>query len=225
MLAVACFVCAGLVNTPSAKADGFSDKLCGNPLAWRPTARSMRKGPLMHDDRRRHITVEDSAAFAAVRSLPQGFGFDPPAFRAGLGCASRIDQNDISTGTRSLVLDETDQLAPRGIVNGTGQHPTLEPGQVEILKGDCAVARNESARELMREVAPLVRDPGRSGGNAMLRLEPALRSTFAPCQGALSAALRLLGLAGEARMPKTAAAHSASWLNELPGKRCQGACI
>jgi hypothetical protein len=31
------------MNTPPAEADGFSDKLCGNPLAWRPRAGSRPK--------------------------------------------------------------------------------------------------------------------------------------------------------------------------------------
>ena len=38
------------MNTPSAKADGFSDKLCGNPLAWRLKARSVPKISPMQGD-------------------------------------------------------------------------------------------------------------------------------------------------------------------------------
>src|SRR5215210_2728982 len=56
------------VTTPPAEAGGFSGQLRGNPPAYVPNAVSRRKAksPVMHDLRRRHIPVENSAALAAM---------------------------------------------------------------------------------------------------------------------------------------------------------------
>ena len=114
------------MNTPSAKADGFSDKLCGNPLAWRPKAGSRPQScPMQNDLRRRYIPVQDASAIAAVHPFRESLGLDCAAIRTGLAGAARIDQHDRPTGTFSLEGRELDELGPRGGVDGTGKHPTL----------------------------------------------------------------------------------------------------
>ena len=118
------------MNTPPAKADGFSDKLCGNPLAWRPKAGSRPRGcPVQHDLRRSHVTIEDAAAVAAMHPFREALGLDCAAIRTCLAGAARIDQHDRPTGTFSLEGRELDELGPRGVVDGTGQHPTLRTSQ------------------------------------------------------------------------------------------------
>lgn len=60
-----------LVNALSAKADSFSGKLCGNPLAWRLKAGSRPKiRPHEHDARRRHVAVSMMPTIAGM--LPLG---------------------------------------------------------------------------------------------------------------------------------------------------------
>jgi hypothetical protein len=57
------------VNAPSASADGFSGKLCGNPLAWRVTDSSCRDRevcPYQYDLSRSDIAIFDTAAIAAA---------------------------------------------------------------------------------------------------------------------------------------------------------------
>src|SRR4051812_10767308 len=95
------------VNTPSAKADGFRSKPCGNPLAWRSAARSMREpeSPLMHYHRRRDIPVEGATAITAVRPLGERFLGDGLALRAGLASPARIDLDQLATGSCSLVRE------------------------------------------------------------------------------------------------------------------------
>ena len=107
--------------------------------ATRPVI-SRPKSPEMHNHRRSNIPVENSTALAAMLPFGKGLGLDRPALRTGLTCATRINQSDFSTGTCSLVLNELDELAPRGVVNGTGQHPSLEPDQVEVFKSNRAIA-------------------------------------------------------------------------------------
>ena len=85
-----------LMNTPSASADGFSGKLCGDPLAWRLTGRSIREvRQLQHNLRRGHVAVE----------------------KASLRSPARIDQHDDATGACSLVAHMLDDLVPRGVMD------------------------------------------------------------------------------------------------------------
>ena len=83
------------VNTPSAPADGFSDKLRGIPQALRLKAgsRPRKVRPEQHDLRSGHIAVTDTAAVVAVMySFSECLALDRAAFRARLACATRIDQ-------------------------------------------------------------------------------------------------------------------------------------
>lgn len=108
----------GTVNTPSASADGFSGKLCGNPLAWRLTGRSIRKiCPHEHDTRRGDISVEGASAVTAVHSLSERLALDRAALRAGLRSPARVYQHHNATSICSFVGDVLDQLIPCGIVN------------------------------------------------------------------------------------------------------------
>src|SRR3954469_23782774 len=105
-----------MVNSPPAKAGGFSGKLCGNPLAWRLEAGSRPEvGPQKHDLCRRNITVENTSAVTAVHSLAERLRPDHAALRAGLRGSAGIDQHDVPTGPCCLVGDVLNELAPRGI--------------------------------------------------------------------------------------------------------------
>jgi hypothetical protein len=189
------------VTTPPAKAGGFSDKLCGNPLAWRPKADipARTECPEMHNLSRRNVAIQNAAAVTAVHPFVQSLWFDRAAFRARLACSARIDENDMGTGAFSLIPDELDELRPRGVVNGPGQHSALEPGHVEVFKGDAPVARDQGSREFVQVIAPLTGDPGRSGGEPGFGRLTAFRAPFASGESTLPAALGLLSLAGVAR--------------------------
>lgn len=117
------------VNTPSASADGFSVKLCGNPLAWRPKARSMPESPEMNDLSRSHVSVESAAAFAAVHPFRKRLGFDRATFTAL--CSKRTKAGG---GAMTTPLDE----ATHRVSVGSGERlPTL-------MGGVCAEFSNTS---------------------------------------------------------------------------------
>ena len=114
----------------------------------------MSESPLMHDHRRRDISVQYRAAVAGVGSDVERLGFDRPALGAGLACAARIDQHDLGTGTFSLVPDELDEKRPRGVVHGSGEHPAFEPGQVEVFERDALIAGDQGPREELLTSSP-----------------------------------------------------------------------
>jgi hypothetical protein len=81
------------VNAPSASADGFSAKLCGNPLAYRLTDSSCREVcPHQHDLRGGDIAIENAPALTAVHPLGECLALDRAALGARLACSARIDQ-------------------------------------------------------------------------------------------------------------------------------------
>jgi endonuclease YncB( thermonuclease family) len=188
------------VNTPPADAGGFSDKLCGIPLAWRPKASSWPLcRPLKDDHCRGNVAVDVTSAVADVASLRQPLGADRPAIGARLTCAAWIDQNNAPTGTFRLVGRELDELAPRGIVNGPGQYSTLEPGEVKVFEGDQSVPGHKGPGLLVSEVAALVRDLGRRRSKTGLGLATSCAASFAAGKSPLMATHSLRGLASKAR--------------------------
>ncbi len=155
------------VNTPPAKAGGFSGELGGNPLAWRPKAGSRPEvRPVQHDPRGRHVAVEDAAASAAVLPLGERLGRDRAARGAGLGGPARVEQHDDATGPCCLVADVLNDLVPRGVVHGLGKHPARQPGDVQVLEGEVREAVHQRPRQFVREIAPLRRNAGVQPGDA-----------------------------------------------------------
>ena len=121
------------MNAPSAKADGFSGKLRGIPHALRLKPRSRAEfGQMQYHLRRRNVSVEGAAAFAAVGSLGERLDGDRAAFWAGLRRPAGIDQPDFDTGAFSLVSDMLGELVPRGVVDGLGEHAARQSDDTSI---------------------------------------------------------------------------------------------
>ena len=113
---------------PSPEGDSFWVKLGGNPLAWRPTARSgpETEGPEVHNLRCSNVPVENATALAAVLALGERLGSDDPALGARLRSAAWIDFHKLDPGTCGLVVEHCGQLRPRGVVNMFRQHAAGE---------------------------------------------------------------------------------------------------
>jgi hypothetical protein len=103
------------VNTPSASADGFSDKLCGNPLAWRLKAGSRPEVcPGKNDTSSSNVPVERAATRAAMHSLAQGVALDVSTIGTRLAGAAWIDQFERTTGAFSGARSPLCRLPPSG---------------------------------------------------------------------------------------------------------------
>jgi hypothetical protein len=59
-----------------------------------------------------------------------------------------------------------DNLVPRGVVDGLGEHPARQRGDVQVLEGEVREAVHQRPRQLVREIAPLRRDAGVQPGDA-----------------------------------------------------------
>src|SRR5690606_20007643 len=155
-----------------------------------PEARSgpETEGPVMHDHRSSNVPVEAASAIAAVLALGQRLCSDRPAFRTRLRSSPRIDLHQLDTGSRSLVIEHSGQLRPRGIVNVLGQHPGCEALHVQVFNRDPTEAVNEIAGNLVQVVAPLGCNAGVESGEGCLALRPRRGAALAPSNRALAAA-------------------------------------
>lgn len=179
------------MNTPVPKDTGFSDKLCGNPLTWRPTDSSCREFSLEQNDPcSRYIAVDGATAFAAMHPFGERFTFNRSAFWTRLTCVAGIDQSHDRTGTFSLVRNELDELTPCGIVNGLREHAGREPFDIQVLHSDVREAAHQGSRQFMGEVPSLIGDVSRKPCDTEFGL--ALMFAVSPLPGnrTLSAAKR-----------------------------------
>lgn len=182
------------MNTPVAVASGYSDKLCGNPLAWRLTDSSCRKiRPHQHDLRSRDIAIENTSAFAAMYPFGESLAFDRATFRACLAAAARIDQHQNATGTFSLVTDVLNELRPRGVVNRLGKHSCRQSFDIQVLHSEMREAVNQRPGQFVREIPPLTSNVGRQSRDTKLRLCAPLAAAPATRNGTLAAAQPLGG--------------------------------
>jgi len=96
--------------------------------------------------------VRCRSAVAAVLPVSERLGGDRATFWAGLGGPSWIDQPDVDTGAFSLVSDMLEELGPRGVVDGLGEHPAGQADDIELLHRDVREAIDEPQRQLVRKV-------------------------------------------------------------------------
>src|SRR5687768_10665372 len=129
------------------------------------------------------------ATGAVVDAVAQRLRRHPSAAVAFLGSPARVDLRDQTTSIRGFVVGERDQLTPRGIEYGLGEHAAREPSDVQVLEGDVRVAVDQIVGQLVSKVPPLVGRPGAVTRKPHLRLESALASPFATSQGTLKATL------------------------------------
>ena len=163
------------VNTPPAKADGFPGKLRGIPHALRLKPRSRAEsGQMQHDTGRGNVSVEDASAITAVLPFGERLRLDRSAFRASLGRPSRIDQLDFDTGAFSLVSDMLDELGPRGVVYGLGEHPAGQADDIQILHREVREAVYERPGQLVRKVPAPIGDAAMQPRDRTLCLLPPL---------------------------------------------------
>lgn len=140
----------------------------------------------MHDHRSRNIPVEIGAAIAAVSALAQEFGFDRPAFGAGLRSAARIDLDERATSLHSFIVEHRDQLRPSGVVNVLGEHAARQSFDVEVFNGNTPEPTHESSGNLMQVIASPVRETGVIARQSLARLFAPPRSPLAPCERPLT---------------------------------------
>lgn len=188
------------MNTPPAEAGGFPGKLCGNPLAWRLEAGPRPKvGPLQYDPSCRHVSVKGTPTFATMFSDGEWLSFDRTAFGADLTCPARIDQHDHGTGACSLVLNELDELRPRGVVDGFSEHSARQPRDVQVLHSDVRESVHQRPGQFVCEVAAAVADSGRQTGDTKRGFALALTAASFAGDGSLGAAQGIGCLLGERR--------------------------
>ena len=88
------------------------------------------------------------AAGAVVDAVAQRLRRHQSAAVAFLGSSARVDLRDQTTSICGFVVGERDQLAPRGIEYGLGEHAARQPGDVQVLEGDVRVLVDQIAGEL-----------------------------------------------------------------------------
>ena len=142
----------------------------------------------MHHHRCRHIPIENTAAIAAVHSFGQSFLGDGAASWACLGGSTRIDTDNLTTGSFSLVGKHCGQNGPRSIVYMFGQHPRCQALNVQILDRNAAKPSDDPVTELVQIIAPPVGDTTLVVRQQHLTPGTGLRAPFAPRQRTLPAA-------------------------------------
>jgi hypothetical protein len=108
------------------------------------------------DPGRSNVSVQHAGALAAVHAFGKRLCSYSPTCGAGLRGPSRIDADNLDTGTCSLVVEHCGQSSPRGIGNGLGRHPTGQALRVQIFDSDPAKAVHQIAGNLMQAIAALV---------------------------------------------------------------------
>lgn len=74
------------------------------------------------------------ATGAVVDTVGQRLRRHQSAAVAFLGSPTRVDLRDQTTSIRGFVVGKRDQLTPRGIENGLGEHSASQSGNVQVLK-------------------------------------------------------------------------------------------
>src|SRR3954470_12823358 len=88
-----------------------------------------------------HVAIlNHPATGAVVDAVGQRLRCHHSAAVAFLGSSTRVDLRDQTTSVCCFVVGERDQLTPRGIEYGLGEHAAREPGDVQVLEGDVRVA-------------------------------------------------------------------------------------
>jgi len=174
------------VNTLSHKYDSFSNKLCGNPLAWRSRARSMPECPVVDHDAGSNVSQHAASAVADMHALRQELLGDLTTVGAGLTCASWINADDNTTSFFSFVGRECDDLCPQGVVDVFGQHPTCQAFDVEIFERDLAEPFDQISAEFVGEVTASAGDVPLVDGKAPPCFGAPLRAASGPCKFTLS---------------------------------------
>jgi hypothetical protein len=141
----------------------------------------------MHDMSRGDVTVEHTAAFAAVHALREGLRLDRPALRARLRRATWIDSDDFGTGSCSLVPQYRNQLSPRGIKNMLGEHTARQTLNVQVFNADAGKSAADIGRELVQKIVSPASNFPRVGRKSGLSFRAAAGSSFASSQNSLSA--------------------------------------
>jgi hypothetical protein len=98
-----------------------------------------------------------SASWARVPTIPKFLG-NLSAAQAGLGCASRVYLNELTTGALSLVRKHVKETSPANIMYRLCQHSTGHSFDIQVFYGDKTVAIDDSTRNLVMKVAPLILD-------------------------------------------------------------------
>lgn len=90
-----------------------------------------------------HIPIKHKAAGAAVNPIGKCFRVNRAASRAGLAGIGRVHQFHSLASVFSFVRQAVNELAPRCIVDGLGEHPARQPLHIQILQHDAVVLGNK----------------------------------------------------------------------------------
>jgi len=148
----------------------------------------------MHDRRSSNVTVENASARTAVRTLGQRFRGDRVALRAFSAGSSWVDFDQFATGAFSLIANERNELAPRGIIDRLRKNAAGEALNVQSLDRDATKAVNDLSGVLVQEVAAGIGNVRMMPSNCGLALAVNIRSPFASGERALQST-KLCGVA------------------------------
>ena len=141
----------------------------------------------MYDHSRSNVAIDVSTAVTAVATFVEGFCGYLPTLRALLGGSSRIDTDELDTGTCSLVVEHCGQLSPRGVGNVLGQHCASQAFDVEVFDRYPAKPIDDIAGNLVQVMSSTVSDVGMEPRRGRLALLPGVGAAFAPGDSALPA--------------------------------------
>ena len=95
-------------------------------------------------------------------------------FGTNLRCIPGINSDYLTTGAPSLVVEHTQKLCPGSITHALRDVAATKPIDVQIFDGDKAELVDQSVREFMLEIPPLVGDEPMLFGNRIPQLPIAL---------------------------------------------------
>ena len=98
-----------------------------------------------------------SANRARVPTIPKFLG-NLCVAQTGLGRASRVYLNELTTGTLSLVRKHVKETSPANIMYRLGQHTAGHTFDIQVFYGNKTVAINNTARNFVVKVTPLILD-------------------------------------------------------------------
>jgi hypothetical protein len=121
-----------------------------------------------------------------MRTNGKTFYDNRTAAATSLACTGRLDGDDLSTGTFSLVLDHLPEHAQSRVMRGKGKIAVGYKGKAQILNRNIAVIVDDLAGSLMPEPAPGIGDFLMQNGDLTSRLTPIRTAFLATGQATLS---------------------------------------
>jgi hypothetical protein len=101
-----------------------------------------------------HITIQDSAADAAMNALAERLFHDPPASRTFLGRPTLVDEDELPTSLFRFVGQDSLELTPTLIIHVLCQKGLGKTSNVQVLQVDDVEFADKSTRQLVMVITP-----------------------------------------------------------------------